>query len=307
MSTPRGGLRRSLESRGGGGGVAASRKKGFPRMILVPTLKPWFMIHETTDRLDDGLTVGDYYPCHEAGYRLCRAKEDLVPGRATFWAGPEEAQTSAQAKANRRLIEAKRGERVVYLETNGNFGEGDFTDGKLMITGGTANVGRQFTIGYNEASYASNEISGNANRYVTKLYLQNFLDVGLDLDTDWLIQGNVFDCQRHAPSSGNANVPKLTIGIPVKAVKADEYYWSVVAGHTMGQLQADITPNAATIGLVPYPGIADTDYTDIGKLLPVSAASILPSQAFATLNVRSATALSADAHVPIWLNGNMAV
>lgn len=309
MSSPKGTLRRSLESRGGGGGIAASRKRGFPRMVLVPTLKPWFMVNETTDRLDDGLQVGDYYPCHEAGYRLCQAKEDLSPGRATFWAGPMEAQASAaSAKTNYRLLAAERGDREVYLETDGNFEEGDFTDGKLMITGGNKNVGRTFTIGYNEKSYSSNEISGNGSRYVTKILLQEYLDTDLDLDTDWLIQGNVFACQRHAPSSGHSQVPHITVGVPITEVKADEYFWCCVSGQTMGQLFVGLTPTSGICELVPYAGTnVDTDYASLGKLRPITAAADVPSQPFARLNVRSVAALSADAYVPIWLYGNMAV
>ena len=167
------GLRTSLESRGGGGGIASSRKRGFPRAVLVPSLKPWLLLNETTKTIEGGHNIGDIWPCHQGTYRLAQAKEDLVMGKAVYWAGAEEARTSSDDAPT--LIPAEKGQRYVDLETTGAFDELDFQDGQLRITGGASTIaGLTLDIAYNDASYGSDKISGNTdynlNRYITRVY-----------------------------------------------------------------------------------------------------------------------------------------
>lgn len=317
------GLYSQLESRGGGGGVAASRKKGFPRAILVPSVKPWLMLNEvvTEDQvLEGGLNLGDYWPTHQGGYRLCQAKEPLAPARACFWAGPEEGRLSTAAAPT--LIAAKRGDRSVLVETTASFEENEFFEGLLRVTGGLSTVtGRQFQIAYNEASYVSREISGEGvsqTRYATRIVLQDYIDVALDTDTDWHIQGNMFACARHAPGdvTGDADhtdQPRFTIGMPVTHVPEDAYFWCQVSGSGTGQLQnamaaADVI--SAQIDLMPVVGTSGDSASNkaaLGKLIPVDNAADVPSQVIARLLVRKETEFAADAYVPIWLYGNGAV
>ena len=310
----------ALQSRGGGGAVAAADKRGFPQTILMPTLKPWLLLNETAVNLEGGLEVGTYWPCHDGGYRICQAKEDLSPARATFWAGAEEGRTSSAA-GTKTILAVKKGHREVYVETTGSYEAGDFKRGLFRVTGGLATVtGRQFMIANNDKSYASSEISGDANRYITKITLADYLDIDLTQDADWHIQSNMFSCQRHAPgdiassTDDDTDQPRFTIGVPLVPVKADEYFWCQVYGSATGQLLSAITSTNCTSGkvdLMPYIGASGEDGApakgNLGKLQAIDAASDIPSEVFARLLVRKQTAFSAGAYVPIWLYGNAAV
>lgn len=311
------GLSRSLDSLPGGPGIATGEKIGWPRSILVPSLKPWLPLDATTDKLQIGVSVGDYWPCHEGAFRMCQAKEDLTPGRATYWAGAEEGRSSAKAPATARtILDVKRGDKKVYVETIGSFDVNDFQDGLLRITGGTSAVaGRYFTIAHNEESYLSTEISGTAARYVTPLTLREPINVDLDQDTDWHIQGNLFACQRHAPgaltgSADHTDQPRFTVGVPRVPVKADEYYWDQVQGPALLQLLNAITAVnciSGQIDLMPYIGTnsdADTEKAKLGKFVAIDAAADVPSQIFARLTVRTETAFAADAFAPAYLYGS---
>ena len=302
---------KALESRGGGGGIASAQKFGGPRSILVPSLKPWLLVNETAEYLEGGLNVGDYWPFHEGGYRICQAKEDLVPGRATFWAGSEEGRTSTASSPT--LIAVPRSDRSIFVETTVAFAEGEFQDGLFRVTGGLSTVaGRYFRIAGNQASYASDEISGDANRYVTEIILADHIDTALDTDTDWHIQGNVFACQRHAPgdaaSGDDTDQPRFSVGIPRVHVAENEYFWCQTSGSAVGQLRTAIAADAAISGqvdLMPWPGTnTDSNKDDVGKLDAIAAGSTIPSQVFARLIVRQETAFADDAFVPIWLYGS---
>lgn len=313
------GLYSQLESRGGGGGIAASRKKGFPRLILVPSVKPWLMLNETVTEeqaLEGGLNVGDYWPAHQGGYRLCQAKEDLSPGRACFWAGPEEGRTSS-ATGTATILPVKRGDRSVFVETTVAFDEGEFYEGLLRVTGGLSTVaGRQFHISYNNDSYASAEISGDSGRYVTEIVLQDYIDTDLDQDTDWHIQGNLFACQRHAPGDvttddDHTDQPRFTAGIPVTHVEENAYFWCQVSGASTGQLRQGLSAAAVISGqidLMPWVGVGnDSNKDDLGKLDAIASSGDIPSQVFARLIVRKETTFASDAFVPIWLYGTTGV
>lgn len=315
MATKPGQLRKSLESRGGGGGVATSRKRGVPRSILVPSLKPWLLLNEATDYLEGGLNVGDYWPFHEGGYRLCQAKEALSPGRVTFWAGPEEGRTSA-VNGTKTILPVKSGQRNIFVETTVSFEEGEFQEGLLRISGGLSTVaGRYFVIAYNKESYASADISGDANRYVTELVLADPIDVALNQDTDWHIQGNLFACQRHAPGDvssddDHTDQPRFSVGIPRIPVAENDYFWCQTRGAAQGQLLGAINSAdcvSGKIDLMPYIGTNDDsaiEKSKLGKLVPVDASSDIPSQVFARLIVRKETTFAANAFVPIWLYGS---
>ena len=309
-------------SRAGGPGVATSDKRGFPRTILMPTLKPWLPLEATVASLAEdpnsglpgGLNVGDYWPCHEGGFRICQAKEALRPGRVTFWAGSEEGRVSA-ADGTQTILPVKRGAREVYVETTAQFADGEFQEGYLRIMGGLVSVaGRQFTIAYNEASYESTEISGDAERYVTKIVLADPINTALDPDTDWHIQSNVFACQRHAPGDTlDTDQPRLSIGIPRIPIPEGHYFWCQVEGAATGQLRDAIDAADCVSGkvdLIPDDGTAartDSDLAKVGKLFAVGTAAVVPSQVIARLIVRKETAFAADAFVPIWLYGDTAV
>ena len=306
--------RTTLESRGGSGGVAASRKRGFPNTILMPSLKPWFMLNETSATIIDGLDIGDFWPTHQGGYRFAQAKEDLDLGKACFWAGPEEGRQSASNA--KTLVPAKKGDRSIFIETTGTFDSDAFQEGKLRITGGTANVGRQIDVAYNDASYESTEISGAASRYVTKLVLADRLDFDIAIDNDWHCQGNMFACQRNAPGgSENTDIPKFHTGVPTVEVPEDHYFWCQVSGPATVQIRTAIGASDVTSGkidLMPWEGTSGrtTDnLADVGKFEVIAAAADVPSQVFARLTVRSAPAadFAADAMVPAWLYGNAAV
>ena len=313
-------LRTSLESRGGGGGVASALKWGTPRTILVPSVKPWFLVNEYIPAAqwgEGGLNVGDYWPFHEGGYRICQAKEDLVPGRATFWAGSEEGRVSSTSSPT--ILAVDQGDKDIFVETTASFEADEFSGGLFRVTGGLSTVaGRYYTISSNEASYESAEISGDANRYVTKIVLQDHIDTDLDQDTDWHIQGSVFACQRHAPgdaaSGDDTDQPRLSIGIPRIPIPTDSYFWCQVSGSAQGQLRDAISATDVVSGgvdLMPWPGTASdsaADKADVGKLVTVDSVSDdLVSQVFARLVVRQETAFADDAYVPIWLYGGMAV
>ena len=306
------GLRTSLESRGGGGGVASSRKRGFPRAVLVPSVKPWLLLNETTKVLEGGHNIGDLWPCHQGAYRLAQAKEDLVLGKVTHWAGAEEARTSSAS--NPTLIPAKKGQRYVDLETTGAFEELDFQEGQFRVTGGAASItGFTLDISYNSRSYWSNEISGydgDDARYITRVHFADPLIINLDADTDWHLQGNMFACQRQSLlDDQNTDHPRLNTGLPVVPVEADEYFWLKVAGTATGQLMEPISEtdvNETYTDLYPWRGHGNRGYLeDVGKLQKSTGGNWAP---FAKLLTRSipGNGFARDSYVPIWLYGETA-
>ena len=310
------GLRTSLESRGGGGGIATSRKRGFPRAVLVPSVKPWLLLTETTKTLEGGHNIGDLWPCHQGAYRLAQAKEDLVLGKATHWAGAEEARTSSYSDPT--LIPARKGYRFIDLETTGAFEELDFQEGKFRVTGGSASIaGITLDIAYNDASYASDDISGDSDRYITRIYFADPLIIDLDADTDWHLQGNMFACQRQSIlEDQDTDHPRLHTGLPTVPVEADEYFWLQVAGPATGQLQESIPRaevNNTFTDLNPWRGRGDrNDLEDVGKFQiareEVRNIGYFNWGPFARLLTRSIPSggFTADSYVPVWLYGETA-
>ena len=298
-------LQDSLESRGSNT-IALARKRGFPRTLLVPSLKPWLLLNETTETLEAGHHIGDIWPCHQGAYRLAQAKEDLVMGKAVYWAGAEEARTSSDDAPT--LIPAKRGQNYIDLLTRGSFEELDFQEGQFRVTGGSATIaGLMLDIAYNDVSVETGvpEYLPPHIPYLTRIHFTSPLSVDLDVETDWHIQGNVFACQRQTLlDDQETSHPRLNTGLPVVPVEANEYFWLKVSGPATVQLKNDITEDTlkSNTDLVPWLGRNDrTNIEDVGKF------EIFPRvwDSFAQLITRSIPdgGFTADSYVSAWLYG----
>ena len=296
----------SLISRKGTGGIAQSR---VPMLREGPQdLRPYFPFTSTIpfSELPSGARIGSVERfVNGLHLTLMSTRETVIPGRMTYWKGSEEGKTSSEASPTIR--HADKGTSNIYLGTDGDFFGGAFTGGQFIITGGDSRyVGHSFMIGGSQPSVSQDEaygrnglvIPGNAGAYVTEITLNQPLPFTLSNETDWLIQGNIFDCQSQAYGSDETFI---FTGVPyVRAVGTAESpvcYWSVTRGPCTGQLVGEVSALeslSANVAVSVYDG-------SVGKFLPVSTNSVVGR----IINRKNTTSFSADGFASVWLHDTL--
>ena len=296
----------SLISRKGTGGIAQSR---VPMLREGPQdVRPYFPFTSTIpySELPTGARIGSVERfVNGLHLTLMSTRETVIPGRMTYWKGSEEGKTSSSSAPTIR--HASKGEFSVYLGTEGNFEAGAFMGGQLTITGGNSlYTGHSFMIGGSHASIRQSDANGkngpiipnNNEAYVTEITLNQPLPFELTYDTDWLIQGNIFDCQ----SQANSSTDTFTFtGVPyVRAVgtaSSPVCYWAVTRGPCAGQLTGSLgsTTNA---DVTLRPSYANGD---VGKFVVTST----EREVAKIINRNNTTSFSADGFVSIWLHNTL--
>ena len=296
----------SLISRKGTGGIAQSRT---PMLREGPQdLRPYFPFTSTIpfSELPSGVHVGGVERfVNGLHLTLMSTREIVVPGKMTYWKGSEEGKTSSEASP--RIRHAGKGTANIYLGTDGDFEAGAFQGGQFTVTGGDSRyVGYSFMIGASQASLPQDEAYGNngpiipnnAGDYVTEITLNQPLPFELTYDADWLIQGNIFDCQSQAYGSDETFI---FTGVPyVRAVGTAESpvcYWSVTRGPCTGQLTGSLG-NVDNADIPLYPS---TNGGDVGKFTPIAT----DSEVAKIINRKKSTTFSTGSFVNIWLHDTL--
>ena len=306
------------------------------RMAFVQTLLNEFPLYETRKKLPSGFYLG--MPIFMQDGRLLRVSQSeepnqsgqeygLVPGRVSYYAGSEfsvvQDSTTAERIVGERGGNPVRGDkRIKITGITASYDKGSFDSGYMRITGGLVKngLGTTLMVGDNEKSVSRTATSAEASRdsdittsttvYDMTLYLAVPLPFDLTSDTDILVQGNPYSCQRFsvAASVTALDFPQFHTGTPLVKVPEDHYYWNVVGGPAQGITQDGITAaNCETdkIELSPFYSTGDTtdNNADMGKLVVTSYADAAHNaeQPFARLFTRSKTAFTADSFIPIWI------